>query len=418
MLDQSRILAVADEIEARSPGFFDANLLTLDTADLRSALKDTPYGRKGNMEELCNIVQFTWESRGIRCQSAPASTDPIAQELLRGVRDATRDNLSPRTEPAGVVDVEALLCAEYTKIIDSSGEVCGYVRNKGSSPLLLLNSLGIPLGIWHHLLRDEHDYRVIVPILPSCDFLNGSMTQTYSAAQLASTLQSLLHQLALPKVDILAWCNAGRVGIELLRLTDGLIGKLILLSPTFRGGVTRTKRTSPYEDNLDKLFSLVRSVPDRAVFVSTMFRQPQPAPEWNQFIEKSTERAQLLFSMPRKKFDTALVQPMATSQSLVHFVDRTYLDEALSSEIQAPLPGNRIALIQGSNDSIVNNLQAREWLEDHAPGFTSYEISGAGHYIHDLQYPYLIYLLNLILMNKAYGADLPARIRETTKESL
>jgi len=105
---------------------------------------------------------------------------------------------------------------------------------------------------------------------------------------------------------------------------------------------------------------------------------------------------------------------MATPDSLVHYVRRTFLDEAISGEAPAPLPGHRVVLIQGSHDSIVDNVQTREWLGERAPGFTCYEVSGAGHYVHDLQYPYLAHLLRRVLGTGAAADDLPARIREVS----
>ena len=230
-------------------------------------------------------------------------------------------------------------------------------------------------------------------------------------------LRDLLYDLALPEVDVLAWCNCGRVGVELLRLAGPSIARLVLLSPTFRGGVTPSGRTSLYENNLDKLFSMVAGGPGRAVVASTMLRLPQPAPDWQQFADQPDERARQLFSMPRKGFDTAMVKPMATPESLVHYVQRTYLDEAISAEAPVALPGDRIVLIQGSHDSIVDNVQTREWLEERAPGFTCYEVSGAGHYIHDLQYQYLVHLLHRVLLTGATAGDLPARVREISGEN-
>jgi pimeloyl-ACP methyl ester carboxylesterase len=279
----------------------------------------------------------------------------------------------------------------------------------------VLNALGLSIKIWSRLLSGEHDYRVIVPVLPSCDPLAGGMTETQSARELASTLADLLDDLALPEVDVIGWCNAGRVGIELFRLSHPSLAKLVLLSPTFRGGLTRSGGTSPWEDNLDKLFSMVADVPSRAAYVSTMMRLPQPAPDWEQLADQPIQRVRQLFSMPRKAFDTALIKPMATPESLVHYVRRTYLDQALSAEPPAPLPGDRIVLIQGSHDSIVDNVHTREWLGDRAPGFTCYEVSGAGHYIQDLQYPYLVHLLHRVLVPGSEVGCLPTRVREISQ---
>jgi pimeloyl-ACP methyl ester carboxylesterase len=238
------------------------------------------------------------------------------------------------------------------------------------------------------------------------------MTETRSARELAGALTDLLDDLALPSVDVLGWCNSGRVGVELFRLSHPSIARLVLLSPTFRGGLTRGQGTSPWEANLDRLFSKVADVPSRAGYVSMMLRVPQSAPDWERLAEQPVQRARQLFGMPRKSFDTAMIKPMATPESLVHYVRRTYLDEALSAEPSAPLLGDRITLIQGSHDSIVDNVHTREWLGERAPGFKCYEVSGAGHYIQDLQYPYLVHLLHEALVRGSEADYLPTRVRE------
>lgn len=410
MLARADILAVVDEIEARSPGFFEANMLAVDGDAVALALQDAlPTSAGEDLEGLVRVVSGAWQSRGVRWEARPGSPDPIAEEMLRGIRDTMRRDLPPPAEPTAVVDAKALLLTEYETIEDSAGTPRCFVRRGGTHPLLVLNALGLPIGMWARFLGGEHDHQVIVPVLASCDPIDGAMTETSSAPQLAGALRDLLEELALPEVDTLAWCNAGRVGTELLRLAPHLVGKLVLLSPTFRGGITRSDRTSSYEDNLDKLFSLVASRPSRAAQVSTMLRLPRPVPAWPALADRPAERAQLLFGMPRKQFDAELITPMATADSLVHYVQRTYLDEASAAKMPSGLPGERVTLIQGSDDAIVDNLQAREWLADHAEGFACYEVSGAGHYIHDLQCRYLLHLLDRVLGN-AHEAPLPARV--------
>lgn len=411
MLEEARLLAVVDEIEARVPEFFEANIVTMNREDLRNTLEDAlPGSGAGSLEELAGAVQRAWESRDVRYEGGPTS-DPVARELLRGIRDAARSDLPLQVALPQATDIRALLGAEYTEIRAASGAIDAFVRKRAGRPLLLLNALGLSVQIWSGFLRGTHDHQVILPVLPSCDVLDGGMIETTSARQLARALRDLLLDRGSAEVDVLAWCNGGRIGIELLRMADAPIGRLVLLSPTFRGGVTPGGRTSPYEDSLDKLFSLVASQPGRAAPVSAMLRNPQPAPDWQRLARRPVERAWQLFSMPRKAFDTAMVTPMATPESLLHYVRRTYLDEAISSEAPVALPGDRIVLIQGSHDSIVENVQTREWLEARAPGFAAYEVSGAGHYIQDLQYPYLAHLLQRTLVAAAPDSDLPARVR-------
>jgi len=412
MLEAPHVLGVVDEIQARSHDFFDKNVLTLHEEDLRNALEDgLPASGASGREEFGDAVRRAWEGRGVRCEWG-GSSDPVARELLRSISDSVRSELAPGVGRPEEMDLSALLRSEYTEIVAPSGAVRGFIRRRGSRPLLVLNALGLSIKIWSRLLSGEHDHKVIVPALPSCDPLAGGMTETRSARELAGALADLLDDLALPQVDVLGWCNAGRVGVELFRLSHPSIARLVLLSPTFRGGLTRGRGTSPWEDNLDTLFTKVVDVPSRAGYVSMMLRLPQPAPDWERLADQPMQRARQLFSMPRKAFDTAMIKPMATPESLVHYVRRTYLDQALSAEAPAPLPGDRITLIQGSHDSIVDNVHTREWLGERAPGFTCYEVSGAGHYIQDLQYPYLVHLLDRVLVPGPEAGYLPTRVRE------
>jgi len=416
MLDQARLLAVVGEIEARSPEFFEANTLRLNGDELGGALEDVlPVSGAASVEALRDTVASAWESAGLRWEWGPAPSDPIAQELLRAIPDTRRGDL-PLDGDATATDhdVEQLLSREYACVRDDLGAPRGFIRKRGGKPLLVLNALGLPIGLWSRLLRGDHDHRLIVPVLPSCDLVSGGMTRTMSATEVAESLHGLLADLALPEVDVLAWCNAGRIGAALLREAGDTIGRLVLLSPTFRGGATPSNNTSAYEDSLHRLFALVSGGPGRAERTAVILGRPQPAPDWELLSGDPVERAYALFSMPRKGLESELKAPMASSDSLVHYVARTYIDEALTADMQAGLPGQRITLIQGSHDSVVSNLHTNEWLEQHAPGYAGYEVSGAGHYIQDLQYPYLVHLLRRILVDRSGDRDLPARVRKLT----
>ena len=157
---------------------------------------------------------------------------------------------------------------------------------------------------------------------------------------------------------------------------------------------------------------MVADAPKRAPAVAMMLRLPQPEPDWSRLGDQPEERARQLFGLPRKAFATAITEPMATPASLVHYARRTYLDEAISGTVGEPLPGDRVVLIQGSHDTVVDNAETRRWLAARAPGFTCWEVSGAGHYVHDLQYPYLVHLLHRVLGGAAGAGAPPARLRE------
>ena len=108
-----------------------------------------------------------------------------------------------------------------------------------------------------------------------------------SVCELQEQLKVLLGRLAIRELNVLAWCNAGRLGIELIKECGDKISNLILLSPTLRGGETDQSFASPYEDNLAKLFGLVRASPKSALVVSTMLGQVPALPDWFAFAEST-----------------------------------------------------------------------------------------------------------------------------------
>lgn len=129
----------------------------------------------------------------------------------------------------------------------------------------------------------------------------------------------------------------------------------------------------------------------------------------------SNKLAKDVFGLPRRDLAANLVNAMAQPASLVHHIERTDLDEIISAESGTVLHGNGIALIQGDCGATVNNRQARECLATPVPGFQSYEVAGAGHYSHDLQYSYLMHLPDWAIKGKSAGN--PAHIRQVNKNS-
>jgi len=138
VLARADILAVVDEIEARSPGFFEANMLAVDGDAVALALQDAlPTSAGEDLEGLVRVVSGAWQSRGVRWEARPGSPDPIAEEMLRGIRDTMRRDLPPPAEPTAVVDAKALLLTEYETIEDSAGAPRCFVRRGGTHPLLV-----------------------------------------------------------------------------------------------------------------------------------------------------------------------------------------------------------------------------------------------------------------------------------------
>lgn len=402
-----RVAAVIDELEARVPGFLADIGVRVGRDDLAAAVDDASPGEPNDLHDL---VRGTLAARGVTIGEHPTG-GPLAEEVLRGVRDAWREDTRHTVGAAPDAEtVRTLLASEYERraLPDTSAHC--YLRRRPGQPLLLLNALGLPLTIWSRLLHGDHGYQLIVPELSVCRLLEGGMTATKSAREVAGELGQLIEGLDNSGVDVLAWCNGGRIGMELLRTAGDLIGHLVLLCPTFRGGVTPSGQTSTFEDHLESMFALASSGPGRAGRVAALMRRPQPELDWSELAEEPTQLAAVLLGAPRAVLQNDMKIPMAEADSLAHYVARTRLDEALSADATGSLPGERITLICGSHDSVVANSHTVEWLTRRAPGFAHLEVSGAGHYIQDLQYGYLMHVLDRVLSERPAPRPLPARI--------
>src|SRR5579859_7641931 len=88
------LLAVVDEIQARVPDFFAANVLTMNGEDLGNALEEGP-------EELGGAVERAWRSRGARAAARRARRDASRSRVRSraprgdGRRGAARVRLHP-----------------------------------------------------------------------------------------------------------------------------------------------------------------------------------------------------------------------------------------------------------------------------------------------------------------------------------
>jgi pimeloyl-ACP methyl ester carboxylesterase len=408
--------SVVDAIDACAPGFCEAHAFTIGRDDLaRAVAQGAPDLASVTCAMIAGAIRTRWAGKGVRFAPQAGAAhpdpdpdpDPVARELLKSVSDTAAGF---GADASALPDVERILADDYESVRDSAGTLLAYRRRRGGVPLLLLNAFGIPLRIWHRLLAGEHGYQVIVPVLPNCDPVHGGMQDGVPMSALAAQLRSMLDRLDLADVSVLAWCNAGRLALALLELCASRIRHVVLLAPTLRGNAAGEGQQSPFENNLAKLFKLVRGVPKSATAVAAMLGQRPALPDWPQLA--GTTRAAALFGLPRRALCDDLSRPMATADSLVHYAARTHSDEAISAGQAGYLPACPITLVQGEQDAVVSNAQARDWLRQFAPQARVVTVSGAGHYIQDLQFAHLLFILDRVLAPGQHGeaSAVPARL--------
>jgi pimeloyl-ACP methyl ester carboxylesterase len=271
------------------------------------------------------------------------------------------------------------------------------MRRCGDQPLLIVNALGIPLKIWNRLLTDSSDqFRIIVVENRCGDLLSGGMNSDVALTQHAEDIAEVLACEHLDGVHILGWCNGGRIAIELANKCRSSVRSLTLLSPTLRAAGEKTQPGSPFEDRLEQIFITVKKTPALAAPLVKMISRFSQPPDWDGLVSDTAARAKALFALPALQIASALLIPMSTPSFLLNYAKRTAADEAyaIAETVRSLAQSNMPALlITGSHDSMVSNRETCAVLECAGLNGIHAEVSGAGHYIQDLQYPYFSWLL-------------------------
>ena len=299
--------------------------------------------------------------------------------------------------PSGVAPpVERVLATDYAA--KSIGSDLNYlVRQKGERWLLVINALGIPLGVWSRLLADAgHDYRVLMVESAGSHLVDGGMR---ADADLASDVERIVRVLdaeAVDSVDVIGWCSGGRVAVQLAAEQSHRVSALILTSTTFRGAEGCDVGPTQFEEDIGGIFDSVSRSPETAGFLSELLVNS------SKLTQPAVEDA-ILFRQPAQAHAAALAAPLTNGEDLKRYCrriasDKTHFTGVALSRVQAP-----ILAIAGSHDHVVSNAHTWGTLGAHARRLSSAVISGAGHYAYDLQYPYFRMLLDAFTQGRPFA---------------
>ena len=290
------------------------------------------------------------------------------------------------------------------------------VRRAGSRPLLLISALGVPLSVWSRFLSDPgHDFRIVVVENRCGDLFDGGMRSTERLDAHADDIAEVLEDPELREpLDVVSWCNGGRIGAQLGAKHPGHVKSMVFVSTTWRGIANVPAAPCAFEDSLEQIFVAIRKNPKLAVTLAGMVRKFVKAPDWDSLANDDVARARELCRMPAIENSTALLAPMQTPDRLINYSLRTAADEAfpiagaLGSLASAGIP---VLLITGEHDNVISNSLALDALRASCGRVTHACVSGAGHYVHDLQYRYFRWLLESFL---ATGSNFRACARVQT----
>jgi pimeloyl-ACP methyl ester carboxylesterase len=234
---------------------------------------------------------------------------------------------------------------------------------------------------------------------PGHDLIGGGLQDECELASDATAILEALDHSGLEDTDILAWCDGGRLAIELARRRPRQIGALVLLSVSLRGTKALNPPATPYEANFSKVMSTIAERPALAPMFAKMLGEQILSTDWDGFADDVEGRVAALCRLPAQAHEPLIRVPLSTERFLLNHGKRIRSDAgfAVDDAIRAlDLP---LLMITGDRDHIANGAVARGALGKAARRGIHARITGAGHYSFDLQYAYFRLLLTEFLMN-------------------
>lgn len=357
--------------------------------------------------------------KGALVAERSGGSDPVSVLLFSTAVDAYSSeigSLALLPGPKHDASIAEIIKADYDVRVTPGGRRY-LVRRHGRQPLLIVSALGVPLHVWSRLLSDRsHDLKVIVPENRCGDLLSGGMTSDARLDQHADDLGEVLADLDMNDVNVLGWCNGGRIAIELALRQRSRVRSLTLLSITLRGATDGVGEPSKFEENLQLLFTKVLKNNGLAAMMARTLPILVARPDWNKLTDNASDRADALFRLPAREHAELPLVPMSSGEFFLNYARRTAADESfpigrsLAQLAESNLP---VLVLTGDHDNIVSNAWTLSILTAGVGAFVHADIAGAGHYAQTLQYPYFIWmLLNFIETGQVPATACRVRVRQ------
>lgn len=327
--------------------------------------------------------------------------DPIVQFLFDCIVDAfsaSEGLLSLQPYSGFRPSVGEVLARQYTER-QTTGGVRYYIRNAGSRPLLLINATGTPIAVWSQFFADgEHDFKIIVPHRRGSDLFRGGLQKHVDITTDSADLASILEAESLGQSDVLAWCNGARVAIDLATRWPQRISSMVLIGPMLKGVQNIKPSPSNFERDLQPLLDAVSQDSSLAPFLSQTIAHQPISPDWSRWVNAPSNRAQVLFAMPAREHADAMIANLTDPESFINIARRVQSDESYPMARALRDLETRTLVVMGADDNIVSNQLSSSAMKQMCCNCISRVVlRGSGHYIHDLQYHYLRWLLSEFL---------------------
>lgn len=392
------------EVYRREPAYTSSFPITLSYTGMLPAYARQPLCDElppGAVEQALQEGITYFGNKWTEVKQADSGPDPITQFLCDCTIDALcADQGLLALQPHNLTgaSVAGVLEQEYSKRQTASGTGY-YIRKSGNRPLLLINATGAPISVWHQFLADTtHDFKILLPQRRGSDLFRGGLQQHVDIMTDSHDLGAILDAEHLTGINVLAWCNGARVGIDLANRRARQISSMVLLAPMLKGIQGVPASPSNFERDLQPLLDTVQKDSSLAPFMAQVIANQPTSPDWNRWTNSPGNRAQALFAMPAKDHAGAMIAMLTDPQSFINIASRVASDESYAMDQALRKLETRTMVIMGSDDGIVSNGLVSSAIKKMCPNpITKVVLRGSGHYIHDLQYHYFRWLLNEFL---------------------
>jgi pimeloyl-ACP methyl ester carboxylesterase len=390
---------------ARFPLTFPPPALSAEAYHQRPQLQDL---RSDEIEDVLKSgVEHIAEAGG--CADAEsAQRDPVAEMMLDSMMDAflaDRQKIRLSVADEAPRTLTQILRDDYEER-HTPGGVRYLSRRYGDRPLVLISACGIPLAIWSTFLGDSrHSFKIIIVQTKNTDLLLGGMQDCRDLTSDGADIVAALDSEGIGEADLLAWCNGARTAVALADRCSGRFRSLTLLSPALRGIEGVTPQPSAFENTMSDMFDMLAQKPKLATYFVDNFGKQSGVVDWDALGDDASRRAGALFGLAAREHSKTLLAPFLQHDSLLNLgrrlaSDQTYPTHQALSRLKIP-----ILLITGDHDMVVNSKFAAASLAKWAPAFIHVKVSGAGHYIQDLQYSYFLSIMDDFLSNQPLAAS-------------
>ncbi|HXZ00020.1 MAG TPA: alpha/beta hydrolase [Stellaceae bacterium] len=391
---------VLDEVVQREASYFSLFPIAFADAEReaeRYLRHPTFRGHSGEdvVRRLTEAIAY-FASNGVQAVEGRLHSDAVARVLLDGAMDGkfAQRCLSRSSAGSTAGTLPQTLERGYDERRLPNGARY-FVRRTGAWPLVLISATGVPLDLWSNLLADSgHDFRIVIVESRCTDLFSGGIRTVVDLGLDADDVSLALDHEGLHEVDVVAWCSGAKVALEFARRHAGRARSLALISPSFDGARGVEARPSEFEKAFHRLFSAARRRPTAVASFVSMLEQMTQSVNWDRLRQSDAARAAALFGLPAKRHASAMIAPMSRPDCFLSCGERVRadVDYPASETLQSlDLP---MLLITGDHDNIINTSFAADVMSRFAKNVTHAVVGGAGHYVHDLQYRYLLPVLS------------------------